>query len=218
MRIKAGWSGATVGPAVVLALLVAAGCDQPAMKSANKGSSESASAETPSVVDAQPAGATQPHTGPADAQPANAFLTIDGKPVEFPPARLRLTKTDEGVSALLYSDDPPNSTGAGYKGNGFLFDIDLHAPDPENLDSAEYYYKADESEPSEKQNGVLLQGTRYHLQPQDVSIRFDADGRKVMVAVAGRFLVVRNFEESVPGQMATVQGTLYTNAEIVEQR
>jgi hypothetical protein len=214
MRIKAGLTGAVVAAAVV-----AGGCDRPAMKtSKNASATEAASASVPAVGDAQPAGATQPHTSPSDAQPANAFLTIDGKLVEFPPARLRLTKTDEGVSAVLYSDDPPGSTGAGYKGNGFLFYIDLRTADPENMDGAEYFYKADDSEPSEARNGILLQGTRYQLQPQDVSIRFDADGRKVMAAVAGRFLVVRTMEESVPGQLATVQGTLYTTAEIIEQR
>jgi len=72
---------AGVVAATLLGLVLAVGCDQPAMKSAQKGPASQASADGPSVVDAQPAGATQPQTGPADAQPANAFLTIDGKPV-----------------------------------------------------------------------------------------------------------------------------------------
>ena len=221
MRSKVWCYGVAIAPVVVAGLLLAGGCDKPAMKSAqNNAASDSPTGApaVPSVADAQPAGATQPHASGAATQPANSFLTIDGKIMEFPPAKLRLTRTEEGVAALLYSDDPPASTGAGYTGNGFCFDLALRTPDPENIDGADYFYKADDSEPTEALNGILLQGTRYHLQPQDVVIQFDADGRKVMARIAGRFLVVRTTEESVPGQMATVQGTLYATAEVKDHR
>ena len=218
MRSKAWWTRVAAAPVVVAAVL-AAGCEEPAMKSSRKPAPGAVPpVPVPSVADAQPAGATQPQTSPADTRPANAFLTIDGRIMEFPPARLRLTKTEEGVAALLYSDDPPQSTRAGYTGNGFYFDLALRTPDPENIDGAEYFYLAGDSEPSEALNGILLQGTRYHLQPQDVTIKFDAEGTKVMVRIAGRFLVVRRTEQSVPGQMAAVEGTLYTTAEVKEPR
>src|SRR5215213_455035 len=211
------WLRAIVGraivPAVVAAALLAPGCDRPAAKTARNSAPSPSDDDLPASVDAQPAGSTQPQTSAADTQPANAFLTVDGKVVEFPPARLRLTPTDEGVTALLYSDDPPSATAASYTGNGFYFDLALRVADPEKIDGAEYYYKADDSEPSESLNGILLHGTRYHLQPQDVVIKFDAQGRKVMASVAGRFLVVRTStdgkEQTAPGRMAAVQGTLY---------
>jgi hypothetical protein len=220
MRSKQWWTRVAAAPVIVAAVLGAAGCEEPAMKTARKAPPAEAAppAPIPSVADAQPAGATQPQTVPSDTQPANAFLTIDGKVMEFPPARLRLTKTDEGASALLYSDDPPESSRAGYTGNGFFFELPLQTNEPGNIDGAEYHYRANDSEPSERPNGILLQGTRYKLQPQDVAMKFDADGAKVMVRIAGRFLVVRTTEESVPGQMAAVQGTLYTTAEVKEAR
>jgi len=223
MRIDSVLTRLVALPLAAAGVLLVLGCDDPAAKSARKSPSAQATAgdDLPADRDARPAGATQPHKGTAESQPANAFLTIDGKVTEFPPARLRLSKTDEGVTAVLYSDDPPNATSASYTGNGFYFDLALRAADPENIDGAEYYYKADDSEPSESLNGILLRGTKYHLQPQDVMIRFDADGRKVMAQVTGRFLVVHTTgdKDDTPfGQMAAVQGTLYTTAEVKEKR
>ena len=52
-------------------------------------------------------------------------------------------------------------------------------------------------------------------------IRFDADGKKVMAQITGRFLVVHTTgdkDDSAFGQMAAVQGTLYTTAEVKEKR
>ena len=220
MLSKPWWTRVALAPVLAAAVLAAGGCEERAMKSGGNAPPAQATdaGVIPSVADAQPAGATQPQTAAVDTQPANAFLTIDNRIMEFPPARLRLTKTEEGVAALLFSDDPPASTRAGYTGNGFCFDFALRAADAANIDGAEYYYRADDSEPAEALNGILLQGTRYHLQPQDVVIKFDADGTKVMARIAGRFLVVRTTEGSVPGQMATVQGTLYTTAEVIEPK
>lgn len=216
MPCKGRWT-AEIAPVLVAAMLVAGGCEEPAMKTARKPAPSDvvAAPDMPSTDAAQPAGATQPQVS-ADTQPANAFLTVDGRMTEFPPARLRLTRTSEGVTALLFSDDPRTATSAEYKGNGFYFDVPLQVSDPADIHRAAYVYKADDSEPSESPNGIFLSGTRYHLQPQDVSIRFDGEGKKVMAQIAGRFLVVRTSGENVPGQVATVQGTLYTTAEIEE--
>ena len=219
MRCK-GWICAAVAPAVVAGALVAGGCEEPAMKTARKPAPPQqpvvAESPTTSTADAQPAGAAQPQADAADTQPANAFLTIDGRMTEFPPARLRLTKTAEGVSALLFSDDPRTATSAEYKGNSFYFDLPLQVTDPADIHRAAYAYRSDDSEPSESPNGIFLNGTRYHLQPQDVVIRFDGEGAGVMAQVAGRFLVVRTVGENIAGQSAAVQGTLYTTAEVEE--
>ena len=209
----AAWSGAVLTAGA--ALLV--GCEEPAMRST--GDVVAADTQPATTLpalpanDAQPAGATQPHAT-ADTQPANAFLTIEGRVTEFPPARLRLSKTDDGLTALLFSDDPKNATSAGYKGNSFYFDLPLKVSEPGEVVGAAYGYRAEDSEPSDTPNGIFLSGTRYHLQPQDVAIRFDGEGKKVMAQIAGRFLVVRTTGEHVPGQLAAVQGTLYTTAEV----
>ena len=215
MRRKGTWVFAAAAPVALAGVLAVAGCEERAMKSARKPAVPEtvAAADLPTTADAQPAGATQPHAA-ADTQPANSFLTIDGRLTEFPPARLRLSKTAEGVNAQLFSDDPKNATSADYKGNSFFFELPLQVPDPSDVRQAAYAYKADESEPSESPYGIFLIGTKYHLQPQDVVIRFDGEGKKIMAQVAGRFLVVRSTGEQVPGQAASVQGTLYTTAEI----
>jgi hypothetical protein len=205
--------------AIAAVVWTAGGCEEPAMRSARKSSSApqtQPASDSTIISDALPAVATRLQG--SDAQPANAFLTIDGKITEFPPARLRVTKTDEGVQALLFSDDPRNATSAEYKGNSFYFDISLRIADTSEVGRADYFYKADNSEPSESPNGVFLNGTKFHLQPQDVAITFDGAGRKVMAQVAGRFLVVRTTGENVPGQVAAVQGTLYTTVEIDDER
>jgi len=223
MRTKSVLVRALALHLVAAGVLLVTGCDkQSTQTSAKPGAAQSvATNDLPAGPDAQPAGSTQPQRAGAETQPANAYLTIDGKVTEFPAARLRLTKTEEGVNAVLYSNDPPNSTSASYTGNGFYFDLALRASDPENIDGAEYVYKADDSEPSESLNGILLHGTKYHLQPQDVMIRFDADGRKVMAQVTGRFLVVQatgDKDDGAFGHMASVQGTLYATAEVKEKR
>jgi hypothetical protein len=214
MRCK-GWLTVV---AIAAAVWTAGGCEEPAMRTARESSPPPQTQPVhPSVIaDAQPAGAAQPQG--SDAQPANAFLTIDQKITEFPPARLRVTKTDEGVQALLFSDDPRNATSSGYKGNSFYFDIPLRVTDVSEVGRADYVYKADNSEPSESPNGIFLNGTKYHLQPQDVRITFDGAGRKVMAQVVGQFLVVRTTGENVPGQIAAVEGMLYTTVEIDDQR
>lgn len=225
MGNQSKWSGVAIAPWVV-AVVLSVGCDDSATPTARSGSSTvpvKSTSDASSGVDAQPAGATQPHTSPADTRPINAFLTVEGRMTEFPPARLRLTKTEEGVSALLYSDDPPNAASAGYTGNGFYFEFPLRISDTAEVDGAEYRYKGDDSEPSESPNGILLHGTRYHLQPQDLAIQFSGEGPKVMAHVVGRFLVVRttknaNAEDVVVPEHAGVEGTLYVTSEVKEQK
>ena len=210
------WSHTATAALLLAAGLMIGGCEKRATNSARKpaASAEVVAADVPTTADAQTAGATQPQ---ADTRPANAFLTVDGRATEFPPARLRLTKTAEGVNAQLFSDDPRNATSAEYKGNSFFFELPLQVADPADIRQAAYAYKADASEPSESPYGIFLSGTKYHLQPQDVVIRFDGEGRKVMAMIAGRFLVVRSSGEQVPGQAATVQGTLYTTTEVEDE-
>jgi hypothetical protein len=213
MHYKERLFRAAAAQVVLAGTLVVGGCEQRAMKSAGQSAApEPVAAAESRTGDAQTAGATQPQA--AVTQPANSFLTIDGRMTEFPPARLRLSKTAEGVNALLFSDDPRNATSAEYKGNSFYFELPLQVADPSDVGQAAYAYKADESEPSESPYGIFLSGTRYHLQPQDVVVRFDGEGRKIIAQVTGRFLVVRSTGEQVPGQAAMVQGTLYTTAEI----
>jgi len=197
--------------AAVVAALAAPGCDD--------GDVARRTAPAPATQRAVVASNAQPATSgkadPAQTQPANAFLTIDGVMTEFPPARMRITRTDEGVRALLFSDDPRSATNAEYKGNSFYFDVPLKASDPKDIQGAEYWYKAPASDAEEDlPYGIFLGGIRgTHLQPQDLAFKFDADGEHGMVRVAGRFLVVHQTGKATQERFAGVVGTLFTTVE-----
>ena len=213
MHDRRSWVLAAMAPAMLAGALLVGGCEERATSATRQSAAPEAVSDSASTADAQPAGATQPQAA-ADTQPANSFLTVDGRITEFPAARLRLSKTAEGVNAQLFSDDPRTATSADYKGNSFYFELPLQVADPSDVRQAAYAYKADDSEPSETPYGIFLVGTKYHLQPQDVVIRFDGEGRRIMAQVTGRFLVVRSTAEQGGVQSATVQGTLYTTAEV----
>jgi hypothetical protein len=218
------WSAA-LSLACVLAA-AAGGCDdkKAASRAASRPSARSetpAGAEAPAPVEAraQTASAIQSATRPAQTQPAVAFLTVDGQIMQFPSARLRLTRTDEGVRALLFSNDPKEATSANYQGNSFYFDVPLKIADPAEIADAEYAYKAQTSETEEDSpNGIFLHGMRTHLQPQDIAITFDGESPDVMARVAGRFLVVHTTgDANTPGQFASVTGTLFVKPEVKGQ-
>ena len=211
-----------VASAALLFAAVACGCDdRPASKSAPRPAARSdapAGVEMPAPVEAnaQPASAVQPASRPAQTQPAVAYLTIDGQIMQFPSARLRLTRTEEGVRALLFSNDPKEAISADYQGNSFYFDVPLKVADPKDIADAEYAFKAATSETEDDSpNGIFLHGMRTHLQPQDIAITFDGEAPNVMARVAGRFLVVHTAgNANTPGQFASVTGTLFVTPEV----
>ena len=213
--------GAAVVVAAVIAVVVVAGCGDKPSEKASKSSNApatSSGARAADVEGAQTASARQPATSPADTQPAGAFITIDGAVAQFPPARLRLTKSADGVRARLFSDDPRKAVAAEYRGNSFYFDIPLRINDPRDLSDAEYSYRAKTSEAEDDSaNGIFLNGMATHLQPQDVVITFDGETPRAVAKLAGRFLVVRTSGASTPGQFATVNGTLFVTVEVKEE-
>jgi hypothetical protein len=176
-----------------------------------------AGGEAPDPADAraQTASAVQTATRPAQTQPAAAFLTVDGQIVQFPSARLRLSRTGEGLRALLFSNDPKEAMAGDYQGNSFYFDFPLKIADPKDLADAEYAFKAPTSETEgDSPNGVFLHGMRTHLQPQDIAISFDGESPQVIARVAGRFLVVNTTGDATPGQFASITGTLFVSPEV----
>ena len=217
MDRKRWWPETAV--AFVLTALAAVGCDdRSTARSARPASSDRSSAPAatpPADAAAQTAGSTRPATHPADTQPANSFLTIDGRILEFPSARLRLTRTEEGVRALLFSNDPKEAISANYRGNSYYFDMPLKIAGPEDIADGEYAYKAPSSESAEESpDGIFLNGMRTHLQPQDIAITFEGEPNKVIARLAGRFLVINTTGETAPSQFAAVTGTLFMTAEV----
>ena len=147
-------------------------------------------------------------TRPAEDAPAPVFISIDGVPFEFPPAKLYLKRNGERVRALLLSDDPPEAVQRGYKGDSFYFEMDMEIPpapagadgqpppagpvdpagvSPEDLASAEWVFNTRATAPSDSPSGVFL-GGKSHLQPVRVSVWFEPlDERTVIVTLDGTF-------------------------------
>ena len=109
--------------ALAAALMVFSGCD-------GERTDESAMVMQP-TPSSQPA--TRPTTTPADeaaedGTPVPVYISIDGDPYEFPPARLWLKRTGNRVRARLLSDDPPEALERDWSGDSFFFEMDMELP------------------------------------------------------------------------------------------
>lgn len=148
---------------------------------------------------APPTTAQAPTTRPDDpVQAPLAYISIDGEPHEFPPARLWLTQREGRIKANLFSDDPPEALKANWEGLGFWFEMELERPadaekipsgpvSPELLSGAEWVFRSTSSEMSDTPSGIFL-GAETQLQPLDVAVSFDPlDERYVIVTLYGTF-------------------------------
>lgn len=144
------------------------------------------------------------------AAPTNLVLLIDDRLVEFPAARLHLTRTAEGVSARLYSDDPDEAIRDNYTGNSFYLQMPLAISDPNKVDQSSWTYKAPNSDKSRKPDGIYLDGTRTHLQPFDVEALFEREGAPagLKVEISGQFLTFDDADAPGTPRFVTVWGRL----------
>lgn len=169
----------------------------------------------------QPASpATRPVDDGEDALPAEeisavpVYISIDGVPHEFPPAKLYLKRTTAGVRARLLSDDPPEALERDWRGDSFFFEMDLELPGQQlasvddgelsgnvtakDLEAAEWTFRSETSDRSPTRSGIFL-GGRSHLQPISVSVLFDeVDETTVMVTLEGLFA---DFDLARPTEM-----------------
>ncbi len=174
---------------------------------------------TPALTPAPPA--TSPATqavARVAPQPVDTFMSValEGMPpqmVAFPPAKLRLRRAADGLSATLYTDDPPAAASKDYKGNSYVFEMDLaDATGPADLSKAEFRYQepasaSAEAAAAETSNGVFLDGWATHLQPVDVVVVFEGETPQLMAKIAGRFRVVSEQKGTFP-RNAMVQAVL----------
>lgn len=145
---------------------------------------------------------TRPALPPPRAKPAVSQLLIDGRLVQFPAAKIRLSKRGGRTKATLFSDNPRDAIETDYDGNSFYFDMPLEG-DPENPPQLFWRFTAPNSERSDSPNGVYLNGLRTHLQPFDVLVRLDESGTTATVRIVepSQF---RSFQESEPDALAPV--------------
>jgi hypothetical protein len=132
-----------------------------------------------------PQGGNPLETGSEDAASPNPL----GLPHAFPPARLRLTQRDDGVTGLLFTDDPKEAAlSKDWAGDRFYFQFPLQASDLAAVNGAEWWHQASAAEREESPNGVYLRGDRYHLEATNVLIRIDGQVPNMMVRIRGDFM------------------------------
>jgi hypothetical protein len=172
----------------------------------------------PSAMVMQPG---EPATRPAETAPPEevadipVYISIDGEPYEFPPAKLYLKRTGNRVRARLLSDDPPEALARDWSGDSFFFEMDLELPGQEqiatideaavsgsvptkDLEAAEWVFHSETSERTPTKSGIFL-GGHSHLQPLSVSVLFDqVDEKTVMVTLEGVFA---DFDLARPTEM-----------------
>lgn len=162
---------------------------------------------------AQPMQEPQPQDELADVP---VYISIDGEPYEFPPAKLWLKRTGNRVRARLLSDDPPEALDRNWSGDSFYFEMDMelsageqiashNTDDPRvagqvtaaDLEAAEWIFRSESSDRTPT-NGIFL-GSASHLQPISVNVLFDhVDENTVMVTLEGLFA---DFDPARPSEM-----------------
>lgn len=154
-----------------------------------------------------------PSTRPEPSPPATSVVVVDGEPLLFPPARLRLEPRDGHVWARLFSEQPPPDVREPFVHNSYYFDMRLDVEDVEQVPSAVWSYKALSHERADSPNGIFLRDLRDHLQPDDVQIEFTKEGDELIVHIVGRFLP---FQERalIPAQPVLVEATLKTRPQV----
>ena len=187
------------------------GCDEPkGAHSPPTGQQTQAVPAAPRLADAiadpapRPAAAMAaplPTTRPA-AVAISSFRIFDsqaggyGVLYEFPRARLHLNPSDN--TAILYSDDPKAAIKPGYSGNSYYMVIPLNKDQPQKLDDYQWQFRsASIDEHQDTNEGIFLEGQRFHLAPSDVTIAFQGEGPSVKVAVIGTFAKFDNGAKEV---------------------
>jgi hypothetical protein len=137
------------------------------------------------------AGASGDASNLPDTQPTASFITVNGKVFSFPRAMLRLRTTDTGVTALLYSDDPPAALRDNYTGNSYYLQMNLDITDAKDIGAAHWIFRSPD--------GIFLNGHAIELQPIDVQVKFDGAAPAVTISLSGKFLVLHSIHEDNMG-------------------
>lgn len=186
-------------------LLAAVGCD--------RGNPLSGPTPAPQAAPATQPGTTQPTTEPATV----SRLTIDGKVYSFPPARLRVSKSGEHVTARLYTNDPKAALGDDYHGNGYDLVMKLDdITEPSEVYSSVWQYRNPDPTYVDSPYGIFLDGIKYQLQPSDVTARFLGDTLLVRIDLQGRFLQFDQSDGVQVGRQVYVKGSLLAPVEYRE--
>ena len=185
--------------ALLLALIaIGAGCEDP--------SSPTPAPKSPGAT-TTPAPASLPATTTAATVPA-AVIKVNGTPMEFPSARLRVEEENDKVVALLFSDDPREALKDNYKGNSFYIRMELDISDTTELSSATWHYAAPSAaEREDSPYGIFLTGRAVQLRPFKVDAAFRQD-ENVTIVMVGQFEVIDDKSDHGPPRMMPVETRL----------
>ncbi len=89
--------------------------------------------------------------------------------------------------------------------------------DPSAIDGAEWRYKSINSDRSDNNEGIFLDGLRHQLQPIDLVVRFDGSGPTLHVRLAGNFMDYDNNSVNLPGMLTTVSGDVLAEVDPVQK-
>jgi hypothetical protein len=217
--------GLTAAMLLAAGVCVPAGCekkdDKPSQPAQPPNPSTPAKPQARATDDTQPADAgADPATQPATTRPAKAAseLTLDDgvtqRTVEFPPARIRVSKHGDTVTALLYSDDPKAAINDDYTGNSYYLEMPLEIREPVQIVSAEWHYRVDSNEYMDSPYGIFLQGMKVKLQPADVVVHFNGDMMFLRVQIEGKFLAYNTSNPGQVGQPVMIKGSLLAAVEM----
>lgn len=172
-------AGRTIGIGVV-GLALVAGCDDatqrsqvPATQPAVASATIHPSADQPAVVAAYP---TRPP----------AVISIDGRQIAFPAARLAVVSHSGGLTLRLCSDDPPDAIDPGYAGNSFILDMRLPIDRTTDIPASSWDHKPSDADDSV--SGIFVHGYRDGLRPYDVHVSFQKVDDQMLAYIDGTFL------------------------------
>lgn len=173
------------------------------------------SPSAPSTPETAAPPATQPAaTEPATTQSSQSSLLIDGHVFTFPPAKLRVSKSNGHVIARLYTNDPKAALADDYKGNGFDLMMKLDdIAEPAEIYTSIWQHKAPSNEFVDSPYGIFLEGIRYQLQPSDATASFIGDMLLVRIDLHGKFLQFDQTEPRQAGKLVYVEGRLLAPVE-----
>mgnify|MGYP000035340249 CR=1 FL=1 len=145
--------------------------------------------------------------------PSVSRLLINGRPFEFPRARIRLEQSRPSIVYAVFSDDPKTPPGQTYLGHSYYFVMDLRTDDPAAIEAVEWRYHAPSGERIDTPEGIRLDGDSKHLQPFAVMAVFDRIEGGLQVTLDGQFLMYDARDPQAPPMTVYVRGLLAAELE-----
>jgi hypothetical protein len=202
MKLQNKIFAAVISGAVLASGIV--GCDDPNARAVKPTTKPSTAVEASPQADPNAVTAAYPMKPPS-------IISIDGRDVPFPAAKLAVIGHGSGGFTLrLCSDDPPTAIDPGYAGNSYLLDMQIPIDRLRDLPGARWEYKPGEGDDSTA--GIFLHGFRDQLHPQDLHVMFmkDSDqGKEIEISLTGTYLKNDAKNPAAPPERVTVNAFLH---------